>query len=293
MTKIVPHLWFDKQAKEAAECYAAVFDDSRVLSAATLSDTPSGNIEIVNVVLCGQPFQFLSAGPLFQFNPSISFQVDCATSEECQRLWSALVEGGAVLMPLGVYPFSEQYGWLQDRYGVSWQIALIAGAKQRITPTLMFTGAQHGKAKEAIDVYTGLFPNATLLSSVYYGKDADAPAVEGTVKHATFTLDGLSFAAIDSAHDHGFSFNESISFMVYCQTQAEIDHYWNALSAVPEAEQCGWLKDAYGVSWQIVPEAMDAMMSDPDSAAVARVTEAFLAMKKFDLAALEKAYTGG
>jgi predicted 3-demethylubiquinone-9 3-methyltransferase (glyoxalase superfamily) len=97
---------------------------------------------------------------------------------------------------------------------------------------------------------------------------------------------------MDSAHEHDFAFNEATSLMVPCDTQDQIDHYWSQLSAVPEAEQCGWLKDRYGLSWQIVPSAMDKMMQDADEATLARVTQAFLKMKKFDIAELEEAYAG-
>jgi predicted 3-demethylubiquinone-9 3-methyltransferase (glyoxalase superfamily) len=97
---------------------------------------------------------------------------------------------------------------------------------------------------------------------------------------------------MDSAREHGFSFNEAISFMVYCENQEEIDYHWKELSAVPEAEQCGWLKDKYGLSWQIVPAVMDEMMQDQDPERLARVTQAFLKMKKFDLDVLQTAYDG-
>jgi predicted 3-demethylubiquinone-9 3-methyltransferase (glyoxalase superfamily) len=151
--KIVPHLWFDKEAKEAAEFYASVFPNSKVTNITTLHDTPSGDVDIVSFELFGQPFMAISAGPLFKFN-------------------------------------------------------------------------------------------------------------------------------------------ESISFMVYCETQDEIDYYWQKLSAVPEAEQCGWLKDRYGLSWQIVPSRMDEMLENGTEEQVARVTQAFLPMKKLDIAELERAYAG-
>ena len=109
---------------------------------------------------------------------------------------------------------------------------------------------------------------------------------------ADFMLENQWFAAMDSAIEHDFSFNEAISFMVYCDTQEEIDYYWEELSAVPEAEQCGWLKDKYGLSWQIVPRALDEMMQDGNHERLDRVTRAFLKMKKFDLAALQRAYDG-
>ena len=107
-----------------------------------------------------------------------------------------------------------------------------------------------------------------------------------------FMLEGQWFAAMDSARQHGFAFNEAISLMVYCDDQSEIDYYWEKLSAVPQAEQCGWIKDKYGLSWQIVPTAMDQMLEDSDSERAARVTKAFLKMKKFDIAELQRAYDG-
>jgi predicted 3-demethylubiquinone-9 3-methyltransferase (glyoxalase superfamily) len=154
--KIVPHLWFDKEAREAAEFYASIFPDSRVTNVTTLHDTPSGDTgdtDIVTFELSGQPFMAISAGPLFKFN-------------------------------------------------------------------------------------------------------------------------------------------ESISFIVYCETQDEVDSYWEKLSAVPEAEQCGWLKDKYGLSWQIVPSRMDEMLESGTEEQIARVTQAFLPMKKLDIAELERAYAG-
>jgi predicted 3-demethylubiquinone-9 3-methyltransferase (glyoxalase superfamily) len=151
--KIVPHLWFDKEAKDAAEFYCSVFPRSRITSITRLHDTPSGDCDVVSFTLSDQPFMAISAGPLFKFN-------------------------------------------------------------------------------------------------------------------------------------------ESISFMVYCETRGEIDYYWEKLSAVPEAEQCGWVKDRYGLSWQVVPAIMDKMMQDQDPERLARVTQAFLKMKKFDLAELQRAYDG-
>jgi len=153
MPKITPHLWFDQEAKEAAEFYTSIFPQSKIKDLTTISGTPSGKVDIVTIELLGQDFRLISAGPLFKFN-------------------------------------------------------------------------------------------------------------------------------------------EAISFMVLCDTQEEIDYYWEKLSAVPEAEQCGWLKDKFGLSWQIVPTAMEEMMKDKDQQKLSRVTEAFLKMKKFDIAALKRAYQG-
>jgi predicted 3-demethylubiquinone-9 3-methyltransferase (glyoxalase superfamily) len=116
------------------------------------------------------------------------------------------------------------------------------------------------------------------------------PDREGTIMFADFMLENQWFAATDSAHQHGFGFNEAISLLVRCETQAEIDEYWGKLSASPEDEQCGWLKDRFGVSWQISPTELDRMMSEGSPEQVARVTHTFLPMKKLDLAELQRAY---
>ena len=249
--KIVPHFWFDKEAKEAAKFYTSIFKGSRVKNISMLHNTPSGSVDIVTIELSGQEFMLISAGPLFKFNPSVSFLVACETKEEVDTLWEKLSEGGLPLMPLDKYPFSERYGWIQDKYGVSWQVMFMGDSKmklkQKITPMLLFVGDVCGKTEEAINFYTSIFSNAGIDDIVRYSK-GEEPDEEGTVKYATFTLAGYGFAAMDSAHKHDFAFNETISFMVHCETQDVIDYYWEKLSADPKAEQCGWLKDKYGVS---------------------------------------------
>jgi predicted 3-demethylubiquinone-9 3-methyltransferase (glyoxalase superfamily) len=293
MQKITPHLWFDKEAKAAAALYTSLFPDSKIKSQRTLDDTPSGSVDLVAIELAGQDFRMISAGPLFKFTPAVSFAVACATPQEVDALWKELSQGGSVLLPLGEYPFSRRYGWTQDRYGLSWQIMFMGERPigQKITPTLMFTGEQSGKAEDAINFYGSVLDGFTIDHILRYGKD-EAPEKEGAIKHAAFTLAGQQFAAMDSARVHGFSFNEAISFMVSCETQPEIDRYWERISARPESEQCGWLKDKYGLSWQIVPAIMGQMLEASDPARVARVTAAFLKMKKFDIAKLKEAYEG-
>ena len=291
MEKITPHLWFDNNAEEAAKFYTSIFKDSKLKNETTLHNTPSGTVEIFTVEVLGQEFTLISAGPLFKFNPSVSFLVACSTKEEVDGLWKKLSEGGTALMDLGEYPFSEKYGWMQDKYGLSWQIMFMGDhkIKQRIIPTLMFVGKQYGKAEEAINFYSSVFGNARVGDILRYSK-GEEPDKEGAVKHASFMLEDQEFAAMDSAREHNFAFNEAVSFMVHCNTQKEIDYYWEKLSAYPEAEQCGWLKDKYGLSWQIVPNIMDEMMKDNDEKKINRVTEAFLQMKKLDIAKLKEAY---
>jgi predicted 3-demethylubiquinone-9 3-methyltransferase (glyoxalase superfamily) len=293
MQKITPHLWFDIEALDAANLYTRAFKDVVIKKVTRINNTPSGTASLVTVEILGQTFNLLNAGPFFKFNPSISFLVACKTRDEVDSIWKVLSEGGNALMGLGDYPFSHRYGWIQDKYGVSWQVMLtgIHDIGQRITPTLMFVGAVHGKVEEAINFYASVFHDSKVGDVLRYGKGME-PDEEGTVQHAGFMLEGQMFAAMDSAREHSFSFNEAVSFVVHCESQAEVDYYWGRLSADPKAELCGWLKDMFGISWQIVPTVLDEMLASADVKKVSRVTDAFLKMKKFDIAKLKKAYEG-
>ncbi len=299
MQKIVPHLWFDKEAKAAADFYTAVFPDSKITHTAVLRDTPSGDCDIVSFDVWGYSFMAISAGPLFKFTPATSFMVNFDPSQDKEAatkldaVWEKLSEDGQVLMPLDTYPFSERYGWIQDKYGLSWQLILTDPAGEErpfVIPSFMFTGDRTGKADEAIDFYVSVFKDSKRGMSVPYPEGA-ASEPDAKLMFAEFMLAGQWFTAMDSGHMHAFDFNEAVSLVVRCEDQAEVDFYWEKLSAVPEAEQCGWLKDKYGVSWQIVPRDMDEyMQGTPEQ--IDRVTQAFLPMKKFDLAALRRAYEG-
>jgi predicted 3-demethylubiquinone-9 3-methyltransferase (glyoxalase superfamily) len=235
MSKVTPHLWYDRQAVEAAELYASVFPDSHVIDVSTIHDTPSGDAEVVSFEVVGQPFMAINGGPLFTFTPAISFLVECVSADEVDAIWEKLSEGGAALMPLGAYPFSSRFGWLADRYGLSWQLidASEGGRRgRRVIPALLFVGDVCGKAEEAISFYASLFPDSGIGDVQRYG-ESEEPDLAGTVRHAAFTLAGQELAAMDSAHEHDFGFNEAVSLMVGCETQDEIDHYWERLSAVP------------------------------------------------------------
>lgn len=300
MQKIIPHIWFDTQAKEAAEFYAAVFPQSKVTKVTQIHDTPSGDADIVSFEVWGQEFMAISAGPLFKPNPSISFMVNFDPShtknaaEQLEKIWQRLAEGGKILMPLDTYPFSKRYGWVEDMYGVSWQLILSDPAgedRPTIVPSFLFVNKVCGKAEEATNFYLSVFKNAKRGQIARYPGGMQ-PDTEGTIMFTDFMLENQWFAAMDSAQNHAFTFTEGISLLVRCDTQEEIDYYWEKLSAVPESEQCGWLKDAYGVSWQIAPTAMDKMLSEGTAEQTERVTKAFLQMKKFDLNALQKAYDG-
>ncbi|HEX9061150.1 MAG TPA: VOC family protein [Clostridia bacterium] len=294
MQKITPCLWYDNQAEEAANFYTSAFNDSRIINVthygdqgADISGKPAGTVMTVAFELDGTEFTALNGGPYFSFTPSISFFVSCENEKEINELWEKFVPGGMILMELGKYPFSERFGWVQDKFGVSWQLSL-ARYRQKITPFLMFSGDQFGKAEEAINFYISLFSNSSIDRIERYLKGEEEP--EGTVKHASFLLDGQAFMAIESSMEHQFTFTEAISLFVSCETQDEIDILWEKLSHGGEKVQCGWLKDRFGVSWQIVPDVLGEMLSDPDPEKSQRVMQAMLQMKKIDIAGLRRAY---
>lgn len=300
MQKIVPHLWFDTQATEAAEFYCSVFPDARIVSHSVLHDTPSGDCDVMTFSLGGQDFMAISAGPDFVINPSISFMVNFDPSqnpraqEDLQALWDKLAEGGTALMPLQEYPFSKYYGWMQDKYGVSWQLILTnpeGEPRPFIIPCLLFGGVHVNQAEAAMQFYGSVFKNAKQGTLARY-PEVTGPAKQGAVMFGDMQLEGQWFALMDSGAEQQSTFNEAVSLLINCDTQEEIDYYWERLSAVPEAEQCGWLKDKYGVSWQVSPTSMHDMMANGTPEQIDRVTRAFLQMKKFDIAALEAAYRG-
>lgn len=278
-SKIIPNLWFDHQALEAASYYAKLFDNGRI---ANISYYPTeglldfqkemaGGPLTVEFELAGVPMLAINAGPEFKPNPSMSFMVhfdtatDLLAEENLDALWFALSFEGEILMELGEYPFSPKYGWVRDRYGYSWQLMLTnleEKPRPRIVPALMFGGVHQNQASEALEYYTGVFAGARQGDVVRY-EQPNGPATPGAIQYGEFESLGHWFILMDSGVEQDFTFNESMSFMVNCADQAEIDRLWDALSAVPEAEACGWCKDRFGVSWQIVPDDMERLMSHP------------------------------
>jgi predicted 3-demethylubiquinone-9 3-methyltransferase (glyoxalase superfamily) len=297
MNLITPCLWFDDAAEEAARLYATVFPESRVGSITRYGKVgqevhgrPPGSVMTVGFSIDGDEFLGLNGGPVFTPTPAISFYVVMDSDAALDRAWDALAAGGQVLMPLQAYPWSPRYGWLNDRFGFSWQLALgdRASVGRRVAPALLFTGERCGQAQAALEHYCQTFPESSVDGILRYPAGGDTP--EGQVQHAQFRLAGETFMAMDNAGPHGFGFNEAVSFIVNCDSQQDIDRYWAALSAVPEAEQCGWLKDRFGVSWQVAPRRMGEWMTHPDRTRGERVMAAAMQMGKPDMATLEAAF---
>ncbi|RPH37974.1 VOC family protein [bacterium] len=292
MQKITPFLWFIDNAEEAMKFYTSAFKNSRIRGISSYEDAgpgQKGTVMTGTFELAGQNFMALNGGPHFKFSPAISFFVSCQTEQEVDELWKKLSEGGMVFMELDRYPFSEKFGWVADKFGLSWQVSL-EGSEQKIFPFLMFVGKQHGKAEEAIKLYISIFKDSQVIKMERWGKGDQEP--EGTVKHATFSLEGKEFMAMESGLDHPFTFSPATSFFVSCETQEEVDYFWESLSAGGEKQQCGWLQDKYGVSWQIVPKVLEEMLQDKDTEKSKRVMKAMLQMKKLDIKQLEEAFHG-
>lgn len=303
--KITPCLWFNDNCEEAVNFYLSVFPDSAIESIMRYPDdmggpmaNMAGKVLTAMFELGGFKFQALDGGPMFRLNQSISFMVnfdpafDDQGREHLDEMWSRLSEGGEVLVELGEYPFSKRYGWIKDRFGVSWQLILTnpqGEPRPFIIPALLFTGAVAGRTEEALNYYAQVFPDSRQPTLFRYPAGA-APEIEGSVMFGEAALSGEWVTAMDSARDHDFAFNEAISFSIECADQVEVDHYWEKLSAVPEAEACGWVKDQFGVSWQIVPKQLGEMMAGPDKQRSNQALAAMLKMKKLDIAELEAAY---
>jgi predicted 3-demethylubiquinone-9 3-methyltransferase (glyoxalase superfamily) len=293
MQRIVPHLWYDKEAVEAANLYVSLFDNSSIINITTIYDTPSGDAEMVDFQLANLRFSAISAGPYFKFNPSISLMVACSTKEEVDRLYATLSIGGKDLMPLDAYPFSKWYVWVEDKYGLGWQLMLVENIEehQKLRPSLLFSGQACGFAEDAVDYYTSVFRDSKKGFVNRYGA-GEAMDPRAKINYGEVDLFGTALTVMDHGYGEDFTFNEAFSLMVLCDDQDEIDYYWEKLSFVPEAEQCGWVKDKFGLSWQIVPADLNDSLMKGTKEEIKRVTEAFLQMKKFDLKALEAARLG-
>ncbi|RWY53918.1 VOC family protein [Mucilaginibacter gilvus] len=297
MLPIKPHIWFDQdKAKEAAEFYTSLIPNS-ALDYVSHFPMPGGECEIVEFNMAGQSFLGISAGKGLKISPAISFMINFDSSDAASRInevWNKLIDNGSVMMPLDRYPFSERYGWVSDKYGVSWQLILTnPDGEERpvIVPSLMYTGQVAGKANEAIDFYCSVFKDGKRGTTAPRTEEM-GPDNAGSLMFADFHADQTWMAAMDSAHPHGFSFNDAVSLLVPCETQDEIDYYWAALSADGKPGQCGWLKDKYGVSWQVASTVMLEGLKNGSPEQIVRITQAFMDMKKPDVAALQRAYDG-
>jgi predicted 3-demethylubiquinone-9 3-methyltransferase (glyoxalase superfamily) len=271
--QITPCLWFDDQAREAANFYCSVFENSKITSQSPI---------VTELEVSGQMFILLDGGPIYQPTPSISFYYICEKEQEFDTIWNAFSKKGKVMMPVGSYAWSKKYGWITDKFGISWQLAVgkINEVGQKITPCLLFTGKQYGRVEEAIGHYSSIFKKVSIDAILRYGAN-ELPDQEGKVKHAQLSIDGQKLMFMESASEHKFTFTEGVSLTVYCQTQDEIDYYWEKFTESGEESRCGWLKDKFGISWQIIPTVLGKIMSDPAKAE--KAAKAFMSMRKLNI----------
>jgi len=276
--EIHPCLWFDNQAKTAANFYCSIITNSKIIDE---------NPIVVIFELNEKKMMGLNGGSIFKINPSISLFVTCESIIETNEIWNKLIDGGKALMPIDKYDWSERYGWLEDKFGLTWQISFdnnSADEKLKIMPSMLFTDKQFGKAEEAIDFYCSVFDNSSTNMLIHYpSEDKNA----GKVMYSKFKLNNYEIVAMDGPGVDDYTFNEAVSFVVECNTQDEIDYYWKMLTDGGKESMCGWLKDKFGVSWQIVPSIMAELMSEPVRAE--RVTNAFMKMRKLDIEILKNA----
>ena len=274
MQKITPNLWFNGNAEEAVDFYTAIFPVARVISASNypksneegLADfqlNMAGKVLTIDFEIMGFRFVAINAGPEFTPNPSISSFITLDSKEEIDVLWGKLVDGGKELMALAKYPFSEYYGWVQDKYDVSWQLILNnpeGDRRPKVVPSLLFTQDKNGKAEEAATFYTSTFKDSKTGQLMRRTED-DPTAKAGTLAFGDFMLEDTWIAAMDGGQGHEFKFNEGVSLLISCKDQDEIDYYWEKLTeGGGEESVCGWLKDKYGVSWQVAPDNMEELM---------------------------------
>lgn len=278
--KIHPAIWFDHNALEAAKLYCSLFEDSNIIS-----NAPNA----IFFELSGYPILGINGGPMFRPNPSISLYVECDTNEELEHKYEVLTKEGMVMMPIDKYPWAEKYAFIEDKYGVSWQLTLRSegNTHPKITPSMLFVNDKNGKAEKAVNLYTSLFNKGKVIEMSHYGDgQGNTP---GNVLFSRSEIDGFQLIAMDGPGEHAFDFTEGVSFMVYTEDQKETDYFWDRLIADGGQEsQCGWLKDPFGVSWQIVPTRFMELISTGDQEKTKRVMEALMPMKKIIIADLEK-----
>ncbi|HEL1612578.1 TPA: VOC family protein [Streptococcus suis] len=282
MQTIIPHLWYDTEAKEAVAFYVELFGGN-VDWTYTITDTPSGDSDLIQFQLGDMTLAAISAGPYFKLNESMSLMVNVANKDEVTRLYQALSESGRVLMPLAEYPFSPYYVWLEDRFGLSWQLSYAPDLDKpyQFDICLLFSQEQVGLAQPMLDYYKDKLPQASVGQLSYYG-EGEAAVEAAKLNYAELLVGGQKLIVMDHGYGGEDSFNEAFSLMVYVDSQDELNFYYDLLSAVPEAEMCGWVKDQFGISWQIVPRILMEAYDTASPETVKAVNDAVLQMRRLD-----------
>lgn len=274
---IFPCIWFDKNAQEAAQFYTTVFEDATILS-----QNPMVTIMHIN----GCQFMLLNGGNTYSPNPAISYYVYCGSEEMVQNIYAKITEKGKILMALDSYDWSPKYAWVEDEYGVNWQLDVNdSSSEQKIVPSIMLSNEQFLKTKEIQQFYTSTFVPSEVLLEANYPAGSSVP--EDALLFTQFRIKDMLLNAMSNSQPFEYSFTAGNSFVVECDFQEDIDFYWETLGENGSYQMCGWLTDSYGISWQIVPKILKQLMADENRAP--RVIEAFLDMQKFNIQKLKDA----
>ena len=268
---LYPCLWFDNNSLEAANFYTSVFPSSKILGSNPMVTT----FELINT-----KFMALNGGPIYKMTPAFSFSVYCENEKEIRRLYNFLSKHGNILIPLDKYDWSPLYAWIEDKYGVSWQLdANSSGQKEKIIPTLLFVNQKNTMVKDAVEYYKNIFPTSDTIFEAPFPPGTGMP--EGSLLFARFRLNENVFNIMCSTEYHDYDFTPGNSIVIECETQEEIDFYWEKLGKDGHYSMCGWLEDKYGVSWQIIPSVLPGLMMDPEKAG--KVAQAFMKMQKLEI----------
>lgn len=289
MGQLVSYLWFDNQAEEAVAFYLSLFE-GEITNRQMFENIPTGEALEISFTLENMKFAAWNGGDSVKLNSSISVIVTLKSAQEVEDLYAQLMEGGKELMPLDSYPFNERYAWVEDKFGLSWQLLVDenASSNQKLRPSLLFSGQYCGKAEEALVFYQEVFEKAE-TGPIHHYQEGEAQDERAKINYSELHVLEQSLVLMDNGYGGDFEFNEGYSFLILCSSQAEVDFYFEKLSFVPEAEQSGWVKDPYGVSWLIIPIRLYDLMASSTDEEQARISEALLKMKKLDIEALEDA----
>lgn len=262
---LFPCIWHNHTAHEASDYYLKIFPNA--------SETIQGGL-ITKLEIGDQSLLLLNGGNDFTPNSTISLFYYAPSAEEAKKIFDQLKEGGKVMMDFGPYDFAKLYAFVEDKYHTSWQIYW-GDYRGNNATCLMFTDEIEGKANNAIQYYLSVFKNSRLLSKELYPESTGKRA--GYVMFSEIQIDNFHLNLMDSGVDQSIRFTEGNSIVVECNDQEEIDHYWYHLSKDGEEQMCGWCKDQFGISWQIIPKQLFNYLQTP--AAV----EAFMSMKKINI----------
>lgn len=297
MQQIIPTLWRNNDAQEMVDYYVQIFPKSKILQTNYYTEVgyelhrhEPGEVQDILFEIEGVKFSAINGGPAFTDSTAISFYYRCNQKDKVQAIWDVISQNGEVITPMGEYSYSDSYGCAKDAFGVIWHVIHAdETVDQKIVPALLFAGELSGKAEQAMRYYASIFSDSEVgvISPREIGSNGGD---YNSVVYGEFMLLGQHFIAKDGLRNSKMKFSEDVSLLVECESQEQIDEYWSRLSADPKAEICGWLKDKYGVSWQIVPSVLREMMRDGSKKQQKNITTAYLKMKKFNIRALERAY---